>query len=171
MSAPGGPAAMKRDDVPRGSTTSTVVSFAACAVMLGMLAGCGRGERLGEVGGRVTLDGTPLTDVTVMFASGGLGVARMASVDASGSYAMKTHAVAGLPPGRYGVSIVPGLVTNPLAGGRPPLQGLPGKQGVREERRIPKRYQSAETSGISIEVRAGKNPPVDFDLTSKSTNQ
>lgn len=157
---------MKRDDVPRGYRTMAMVWAAGCALVIGMLAGCGRGERLGEVGGRVTLDGTPLTEATVMFANDGVGVARMASVDASGSYEMKTHAAVGLPPGRYEVSIVPGIVGNPLAGGRAPLQGRPAEPKGREARRIPTRYQSAKTSGISIEVRAGKNPPADFMLSS-----
>lgn len=157
---------MKRDEVPRGCMTSAMVSAAGCAVMLGMLAGCGRGERLGEVGGSVTLDGTPLTEGTVMFANDRVGVARMASVDASGSYAMKTYDAVGLPPGRYDVSIVPGVVGNPLAGGRAPLQGPPGEPRARGVRKIPKRYQSAQTSGISIEVSTGKNPPANLRLSS-----
>jgi hypothetical protein len=157
---------MKRDDFPRGHRTIAMVLAAGCAVMLSMLAGCGRGERLGEIGGRVTLDGTPLTEATVMFASDGVGVARMASVDASGSYAIKTHAAVGLPPGRYEVSIVPGVIGNPLAGGSAPLQAPPGAPRAREVRRIPKRYQSAQTSDISIEVRAGKNLPADLRLSS-----
>jgi hypothetical protein len=127
--------------------------------------GCGRSKPpLGTIHGHVTLRHHPLSEnAYVMLSNPESGVAMTAMLAADGSYEVKTYQGRGLPPGRYLVTIVPRqnlpvdqpLTIMPPSGTKPPpLQTM-----------IPARYYKASTSGLSINVSTGENPPFDFELS------
>lgn len=144
-----------------------------CAVPYSVLfvaagAGCGVKDRSGIVAGCVTLDGRPLTQASVMFENAELAVARMATLDESGRYTVRTSDGKGLPAGRYVVRIVPGA---PLDSESPTAATLLGGQGEKLSRdsnrnAIPECYRSASTSGLTAEVESGGRHTVDFALRS-----
>jgi hypothetical protein len=117
--------------------------------MLGLLL-CGCGSKHGaEVSGLVTLDGKPLTLGNVSFQlANGPGAVAYGAIDSNGRYVLSTGTDAGLAPGKYLVTV---LATKPVT-----LTG-PVAYDVIPEPNTPERYATTETSGLSFEVKAGKN--------------
>jgi hypothetical protein len=116
--------------------------------------GCNRGEPLGQVSGRVTYQGQPVTEGIVVFANPTLGVHRASKLGADGRYEVFTNGRPGLPLGSYQVSVAPPvdeLVIGPI--------NTPPKP--REYANLPKKYRSPATSGLTLEVKSGENP---FDV-------
>lgn len=127
----------------------TSKSFAV--LLIGLIsaigAGCGGGGQpaLGEVTGRVTLDGKPLAGAIIM-ASPEVGRPGTATLDSDGKYVLKyTEGVEGTKLGRNKISFVwPTDVSGP---------------------RIPAKY--AEKSELVIDVKKGTNT-FDFPLESEA---
>lgn len=119
----------------------------------------------GTVKGRVTLGGKPLSGATIVFDSKALGVSQTATLDDDGKYEFASYAAAGLPAGSYKVTISSGRFMEP--GEEVPKFGAGTKVGVAPKKAptpIPDKYAKAESSGLSADVKAGDNPPFDFDL-------
>ena len=117
----------------------------------------------GTVHGRVTLGAKPVTGATVLFTNAETGVAVNAPLDRDGRYEVKTHLGAGLPPGKYAVAVTPGGVMTPDEEG--PLAGdAKAARAKLPATPVPDRYHKAETSGLTVEVNEGDNPPFDFAL-------
>lgn len=133
-----------------------VLPILACCVL-----GCGKaGPPLTKVGGNVTLQGKPVTAGIVIFQSADQLVNVMSDIDAQGHYELKTHDAAGIPPGKYRVSLkppAPNYETPPLA-----------DAGINDPRPIDKtiapRYWSADTSGLTADVTLEKTQ-YDLQLT------
>jgi len=138
-------------------------SFAVVLVMLGCTA---KSPARGVVQGRVTMGSKPVTGATVFFENIDTGVAINAALDQDGRYDVKSHQGAGLPPGKYQVAVAPGGVMGAddeqvLAGDAAPATAkLPATP-------VPEKYHSPSSSGLTIEVKEGANPPFDFSLVPK----
>lgn len=133
-----------------------LVLCAAC------LTGCSTGASLGIVRGKVTLGGKPVTGASVLFEDAASGVTLSAALADDGTYAVRTHRGAGLPPGSYKVAVTPGRVMAP--GEEVPLAGKRAAAPANGPA-VPPRYHRTATSGLTAEVRASDNPSFDFPLT------
>ncbi len=129
------------------------------ALGLAMVWGCGSKEA-GSVSGKVTLGGQPLSQGSIVFQDSARGISVTAPLSRDGTYVAKTHDRPGLPPGTYQVAIMPGT----MADGEIPLAVDPATQAAAPASPIPDRYRNPATSGLTITVKAGKNPSFDFDL-------
>jgi len=140
-----------------GKLTMNSGNFAAslCALTLLICVGCGgNGESdqpdLGVVTGTVSMDGTPLGNVTVTFTSEG-GQASFAKTDGEGKYELIYRGSdKGAEVGTHTVTIETPLEAPPAPGYKDP---------------IPAMYNTKTT--LSAVVKKGENPPIDFDLMSK----
>lgn len=132
-----------------------------------LLAGCGGPSEppRGAARGRVTLAGKPLSGATVVFENKAVGVAQSATLDDDGKYEFVTYAAAGLPAASYKVTVTSGRFMLPgeeIPRINPAVKGVapPPKKATA----VPDKYGKAESSGLSADVKAGVNPPFDFDL-------
>jgi hypothetical protein len=121
----------------------------AVLVLAVVMTGCSRRFPMAEVSGKVTLDGKPLSDATVMFVPE-KGFAAAGTLQPDGNFRL----ISGRPGngaviGSHKVAVMP---ANPL------------------DTPISMKFRSAETSGLSVEVKAGKNS-FEFDLTSDEGKQ
>ena len=79
---------------------------AAAVVLATLLGGCGGDSQLGQVTGRVTVDGQPLAGAAVEFNPVGRGSSSYAQTDQAGRYQLyQGPRTAGALPGQYRVSI------------------------------------------------------------------
>lgn len=139
--------------------------FVVLAVVL--MAGCGgsEGPPRGDVQGRLTLDGKALGGATVIFENPSVGVAQAATTDSDGKYEFLSYEAAGLPAASYKVTVSSGRFMQPgeeipfvqVSGAKPVTPAAPVAT-------VPAKYAKADSSGLSAEVKAGDNPPFDFDL-------
>ena len=116
-----------------------------------MSIGCGGSDAppSGTVTGTVTMAGSPLTNGTVVYMDDATGVGGSAELDEQGQYAFD----APLRAGQYAVSIQP-----------PPLPAPHETPAAPSEPfAVPQKFQDAKTSGLTAEVKEGKNV-INFDL-------
>lgn len=143
------------------TTWFTSPVFLAVVLAIGFLVlGCSDGRlQLGEISGTVTIDGKPLPAGQIVFITQtrrGFGsIADGKIVDVT-TYKNGD----GVVVGNHKVVIRPKLDEAALMA--PPQKG----RKVIPSTTVPKKYHSAETSGLSAEVVAGKNDLV-FELLSK----
>jgi len=116
---------------------------------LSVLAGC-KAKQAGTVSGTVKYKGNAVTTGTVNFFAPEKGVAQDAKLDGSGNFKLAEP----LEAGTYKVYFLP-----------PQQQQLPpGQVAKKEPFDVPPKYQDMKNSGLSREVKAGKNE-FTFDLT------
>jgi hypothetical protein len=127
----------------------------AILLMMGLLIvslGCQRTPKLAAVSGRVTYEGEPVSEgAAVLFSDPERGIFITAKMDSDGRYRVEMAEGYGLPPGSYGVALVPPmLMMTPemeekyREGGPPPaLVAFP---------KIPLRYRKPETSSLRLEL-------------------
>lgn len=115
---------------------------------------CGCGSKLPTVEGTVTLDGIPLENAKVVFQAPDRPMA-VATTNASGRYDVMTGSQRGIAAGSYKIAI--SAYETQDAGNESPIPILS----------TPKRYNSAATSGLSVEISEGHNDGVNFDLQAK----
>jgi hypothetical protein len=143
----------------RGSLFFLVLALATVAAM-----GCGKSRRpMAPVTGKVTYQGKPLQFGTVILQPES-GQYATGAVQQDGTFTMTTRGEGdGAAVGRNMVRIVCLEAQNPakpvLANGKSRGEGVLGRS------LIPEKYQSCETSGISIDVRPGNNDPVVLELS------
>jgi hypothetical protein len=140
-----------------------------------LAAGCG-GRELGEVEGTITLDGSPLPDVEVVFIPdpdrGNTGNSASAVTDAQGHYRLRSpkEGKDGAAVGAHRVVVTDLLMvadftavgTAPAGGGAAP----PGPPWSKKRRFSAAYGDPARTPLKSAEVRPGKQT-LDFDLKAK----
>ena len=130
------------------------------AATLCIFSGCGNGNRLttGTVIGTVSLDGKPLNDAEIVF----YGDKRMGLGDiVNGDIVNVTTYTSndGVLIGKHRVAIRQKIDEAELM--RPPSESSKKKR----KSKIPMKYKSAGTSGLTIEIKPGENP-VSFELFS-----
>ena len=124
------------------------------------LSGCYRKPTVpwGTVAGRVTVEGQPVNQGTVIFENREVGVSRMAELSSDGTFVQKSVDFAGLPVGKYHVAVSPLGISR--GDWKPAAQGKPENLVTQ----IPKRYRTIADSDLTAEVKEGKNAPFEFDL-------
>jgi hypothetical protein len=122
------------------------------------MSGCGGGGLESTLTGTVTLDGKPIGPGILVFApTEGAQNPAIGNVEADGRYSVKTSRTSGLKPGRYRVSV--NITELPPPGSENQrLAALPLLH--------PKKYESAETSGLEYDVAPGSNE-INVELSSK----
>ena len=135
------------------------VSILGLAFLLTSL-GCERGpEPLVAVSGQVSYGGKPLPTGTVAFTPdpqrGGTGQAVHAEIQKDGSYRLRTGGLDGVAAGWYRVTVL--AVEQPLV-------ELPKDSFLIPRSLIPEKYRDPEQSGLTREVKSGKECRIDLDL-------
>jgi len=140
--------------------------YCTIAAALLMTLGCtGKPPARGVVNGRVTIGSKPVTGATVFFENTETGIAMNAALDQDGRYEVKSHLGAGLPPGTYHVAVTPGGVMSPEEADATPLAGeAKAERAKKPVTPVPEKYHNPASSGLTIEVKEGNNPPFDFTL-------
>ena len=130
--------------------------LAALVAAASVLDGCGPSEKIGEVEGRVTFNGQPVKEGTVVFA-GPDGSSGETPLDQDGRYAL-TPPENRLRPGEYVVTITPLLqYDNP-----DPRKTSPEKVEKRAPN-IPEKYRRVGSTPFRVTVKEGKNE-LNFDM-------
>ena len=117
-----------------------------------LLSGCG--AKLPTVQGTVTMDGASVPNAKVVFEAPDRPMA-VATTDEEGRYDVMTGSQRGMAAGSYKVAISAYVTKD--GGTESPVPILS----------TPKRYNSAQTSGLTAEVKDGRNQNVDFQLESE----
>jgi hypothetical protein len=120
------------------------------AAMLALaLVGCGRaGPPISSVSGKVTLNGKPVTNADICFASPE-GYGASARLSANGEFRLGSQYGRGIPRGQYRVSIVPRRSET----GPSPFDPAPsGPKALKTSSEIPGKYQDMATSGLTANV-------------------
>ena len=135
---------------------SKSVALALTALLL-LTPGCGPGgPEIASVTGRVTMDGKPLPNATVLFIPEN-GRPAGANTDADGNYVLNfTQGRRGAIPGPNTIRIM----TQRDAGQDDDGQTVPGSPET-----VPAKYNTEST--LTFTVEAKKNNVADFDLLSK----
>jgi hypothetical protein len=128
----------------------------ACASQQGV--DMGQGSEMGQVAGKVTYKGQPLTRGTVSFMpSDGKGSPASAEITSDGSYQLQTFQPGdGARPGEYRISV--------RTGGEDLSARAADKSGKPAEISIQSKYEDPMKSGLTASVKAGKN---DFNFELK----
>jgi hypothetical protein len=122
-----------------------------------LLAGCGSGgPDISYVSGRVTMDGKPLPNASVVFIPEN-GRPAGANTDEDGNYVLN------FAQGRRGA--IPGKNTIRITTLRDPYEGDDGKMVPGSPETIPSKYNASTTLEFTVEPR--KRNVANFDLTSK----
>lgn len=148
------------------TTSIPVLLLFAC-----FFAGCGGNEfgPIGEISGKLTLDGQPLEAGTkVIFMQPSQGYTGFGITNESGDYEIEWRRSGttynGLPVGKYEVMLVPaGAVDIDSVSAEDMLSGGP-KPGPKVA--IPAKFLRNSTSGLSYDVVEGKNE-INIDARSK----
>jgi len=125
-------------------------------IVLVFTTGCSSG--LATVSGSVKIDGVPLKTGTISFKSTTDGALGQGTIDAKGEYTVMTGANSGLKPGSYQVTVV-ATQLDPPDPARPSFVPQPVLL-------VPAKYGDPSTSGLTAEIKPGKNVDVNFDLKS-----
>jgi hypothetical protein len=144
-------------DYPAQSRFTWLMNLLACVLLL--LVGCSPSD-VGYVHGKVTIQGTPLPHGSVVFEDTKRGIAVFAPLKPDGTYTALTYDKAGLPAGKYAVTIT----SNIIGTGENPLVARPAPPPPPVGPPIPEKYTDAKTSGLTVQVQPGENKPFDFDL-------
>jgi hypothetical protein len=113
--------------------------------------GCGPASpAVGEVTGKVTFTGQPVSEGTVVFFNPETGFTVEAPLEQGGSYALKTH-LNGVPVGVYQVTVTPGLYLDNRDPTTPPVQL------EKKAPNIPRKYRTTGSTPLRADVKEGKN--------------
>lgn len=123
------------------------------------ISGCGETappDTTGTVSGKVTIGGALADGCEIVFESDSAGGTPFKSVM---PVVGGTYIISRLPPGKYKVSVVPaGSAGEPKR--TPPPGAIPEKKQIE----VPKQFQSAETSGLAIDVKSGRDNKLDVTM-------
>ncbi len=149
---------------PRRSVVALIALIALIAMMvIAATVGCGRAD-MGRVSGLVTFEGKPVADAVVSFRPQNRPMA-FGRTDAAGRFTLNTYSKGdGVVKGVNRVSIEP-WTPAPETFPEPGQDPRPWKEPERPD--IPKKYRQEETSGLTVEVIAGKRNEFTFELTTE----
>ena len=140
----------------RSLRRTSVVALAFAILSLGALpGGCSKGPPTGEVQGKVTFKGKPVTEGSVQFLNPKEGGSAGADLNADGTYVIKNPVVVG----EYLVIVSPLIhIVDTDPGKSPPA---PVEKPAPN---IPPKYRMQGTTTLKAKVQTGKNIR-DFDMT------
>ena len=150
------------DEAPPAGPPSPRRSVAALIAMMVIAAtvGCSRAD-MGRVSGVVTFGGKPVADAVVSFRPKNRPMAA-GRTDATGRFTLNTYSKGdGVVKGVNRVRIEP-WTPAPEAVPEPGQSPRPWKEPERPD--IPKKFRQEETSGLTVEVIAGKRNEFNFEL-------
>jgi hypothetical protein len=146
------------------------VSVFCAAVSAACFLGCGsQGPDLGpfgQVSGRVTHKGNPITKATITFSCPDSGQVATADLLADGSYTMSLNGREGLPVGKYYVYLLPNLTK--LKPGETDFSRSRSQYNPNIGLDIPMNFRDESTSGIVATIEEGENR-VDVDTSEGKT--
>lgn len=125
---------------------STMLSTAACLLLVAGLSGCGNSQPEGTVLGTVTFEDKPVTDARIQLQAQETGTAVAAELDSEGRYRIEQPVAAGT----YVVTVNP-IDNAPIAGEEPA-----GSEPT-QRTDIPERYRAPATSGLTTTIAEGEN--------------
>lgn len=130
--------------------------------------------KLVPITGTLTLDGKPLAEAKVNFSmpdkppdgfAGATGI-----TDSNGKYMLRTGAAAGVPPGRYRVTLERWATPDGSPFKEDPENGidtLQAQMSGRLKQLIPEKYNDPSQAQFTVTVAEDHKEPVNFDLKSK----
>lgn len=123
-----------------------------------LFAGCDRGPEMGQVSGTVTYRGKPIQFGNVMLQPTAGGATSIGTIGSDGTFKMATEKYGeGTATGLNLVKVTSFEAQDPSRNMEIAIVGL-GKS------LIPVRYTSYGTSGLSLDVKPGENPPFNIEL-------
>lgn len=147
--------------------------------LIAFVSGCGSPYALNEVTGKVTLDGNPLDNATIIFNPAGTGASASGVTDASGVYKIRDtrpDADFGAEAGDYEVTVIwsppPAVDTSKMDSSSADYDKMAAEQARQVNAKpptnnFPVAYGNPKTSGLKATVKKGKNSDVNFELSSK----
>jgi|tagenome__1003787_1003787.scaffolds.fasta_scaffold20728154_1 hypothetical protein len=143
---------MHRDS--RATWSFQLACFAITAALLSATAGCGAKSDTGRVRGTVRLDGKPLASGNILtLPPAGRGAT---GVVENGEFQLKTGASEGIVPGTHKVAI--------SAHEQPQNAGPEAPVG---KSLLPEKYSNPDSSGLTIDVKAGETATPTLELKSQ----
>ena len=134
---------------------ATWLLFASLAIILPAATGCAKKRDLAPVSGKVTLNGKPLTFGTIMLQAAG-GQPAAAKIKSDGTFDVSTYGEGGgAPVGQLKVRVRCFEAQGPT----------PPKDGTRGASLIPMKYTSYDTSGLTLDLKAGEAQELNIELT------
>lgn len=122
------------------------VQQVVCGIILtAFLPSCSSEPPMASASGVVSLDGKPLKMGRVGFLSKETGKGASAKIGPTGEFSLDSP----VPPGSYTVTVIPPETAPPVEG--EPVTPEPTFEG------FPKKYRSAETSDLTVDVQEGEN--------------
>jgi hypothetical protein len=130
------------------------------ALLAVLVSGCDSGPAArATVRGKVSYQGRPVPIGVIVFSPdpnrGGRGPLASAKIQADGSYELHTDETSGASAGWYRVTVV--AVDTPSA--TPSASGFAVPRSL-----LPEKYRDPELSGLTCEVRAGRDNTINFNL-------
>jgi hypothetical protein len=151
--------ALMTKEAPSAGPRRHVAALIAIMVIAATV-GCGRAD-MGRVSGVVTSGGKPVADAVVTFRPQNRPIA-IGRTDATGRFTLNTYSKGdGSVKGANRVSIMP-WTPAPDTVPEPGQDPRPWKDLERAD--IPKKFRQEETSGLTVEVIAGKRNEFNFEL-------
>ncbi len=144
-------------------TLRTNPFFASAFLSVLCIAGCNSGPPLPATvpaEGSVSLDGAPVSDVTIVFIAEQGNYNASGVTDKNGKFSMKAFDTKnGAVPGSYKVELNKTVVES--------KDGRKGESEVNLKYGLPKKYASFVTSGLTITLTEAGNKDIKYDLKSK----
>ncbi len=141
----------------------TLAALVCCSlVLVGCGGGAGKAKPTGSVTGKVTLNGTPLANGTVVFFAAKAGDTAAGVLKSDGSYSLMYMKGFSVPAGDYRVAVTPGT-PDTTAPDPTDLMKAPEKYEVKPSD-IPEKFRNPDTSGLIAVVKEGSNNNTNFDL-------
>lgn len=136
------------------------VSALIAMMVIAATVGCGRAD-MGRVSGVVTFGGKPVADAVVSFRPKNRPMAA-GRTDAAGRFTLNTYSKGdGVVKGLNRIRIEP-WTPAPETVPEPGQDPRPWKEPERPD--IPKKFRQEDTSGLTVEVIAGKRNEFNFEL-------
>jgi hypothetical protein len=129
-----------------------LLAFPLALLLVVVLSGCG--ASVARVSGKVTYQGKDLTSGTVNF----IGPDNKVAPDSAIIQPDGTYTAGKVPIGANKITVTTSAGS---AGGLPPQQPLPGMPSVPTAVAIPGKYGNPETSGLTLDVKPGRQT---FDI-------
>ncbi len=132
---------------------------------LGVLA-CGGGRPTASIAGKVVFNNGPLEGGSLVF-DYGEGVSKTVSLSSTGTFNESALFVGSAKVGVVPPAFIKGSQNSATAAKMKVPKGFQGKEGYfgnTKEFKVAEKYKDPNTSGLTVEIKAGKNPDVTFEI-------